>query len=790
MKINLNNWQFKRTDTQTWLSAAVPGSVYNDLLQCGAMGDPFYRDNEDAALELAGYDYEYTAAFRVDKVDYPIINLVCDGIDTIADIFINEKLVAKTRNMHRGYRFDVKEYLKQGENRIRVVLFSPTEYITRKHAENPLCMSAHTGTIDGYTHLRKAHYMFGWDWGPKLPDMGIWRDIYIECLDEKINDCHIRQTHADGRVALDIVVDSTDNGLVKVEITSPVGEKYFGAGGESRVVIENPMLWRHTGFGAQHLYHVRVTLGDFDAREFKIGLRTLAVNTEKDEWGQKFCLNINGKDIFAMGGNYIPEDSVLARMSPERTRRLLTDCVKANHNAVRVWGGGIYLPDYFYDICDELGLIVWQDFMFAGGVYDFDDIGGEVAAEVEYNIKRLRHHASIALWCGNNELEEGWACWGWDGAYKKKYKADYIKLFEHVIPNLVKEHDPDRFYWPSSPSSYGGFDDPYDENVGDRHYWDVWHGLKPFADYKRHYFRFLSEFGFQSFPDMKTVESFTLHEDRNIFSYVMEKHQKNGGANAKILQYLAQTYQYPADLDGLVYLSQLMQAEAMRFGIEHFRRNRGRCMGTLYWQTNDCWPVASWSGIDCYGRWKALHYKAKRFFAPVLLSADVEENKASLVVVNDSNTDVDATVVWRIVTAGGDSAASGEYDVTVGSLGRSEAVSLDFSRFMPDYKSMMDYVFSYKLIVGGEEMSSECQLFVPPKHFNYKEPHISVRLNDGGDLEVSADAFAQDIELSAKEGDVLFDDNYFSLLPGEVRVITPDRAVDADNLRIRSVENV
>lgn len=784
MTINLNGiWKFKNINDTKYMDAAVPGSMYADLLKLGKLDDPYYRDNEDDARKLSDFDYEYTRSFAVDDLGYENILLVCDGLDTLSEIYINDILVAKTKNMHRGYEFDIKSLIKEGENTIKIIFRSPTEYITRLHASDPL---GGTGdAVQGFTHLRKAHYMFGWDWGPTLPDVGIWRDIKIECFDNRINDFYITQVHSDGKVVLDIDVDATSDD-VSVEITSPDGEKYTSQGLKSSITITNPMLWWHTGYGEQYLYDVKISLGTEDIREFRIGLRTLTINTEKDEWGSKFCFNINGKNIFAKGSNYIPEDNILSRMSEERTRKLLTDCVKANHNSIRIWGGGIYLPDYFYRICDELGIIVWQDFMFACGVYSFDEMEEEVAEEVIYNVKRLRHHSCIALWCGNNEMEEAWSYWSWPKKYSPKHKADYIRLFEYVVPHVLKKYDPNRFYWSSSPSSGGSFVDPHDENVGDRHYWSVWHGMEPFEDYKNYHFRFLSEFGFQSFPCVKTIETFALPEDMNIFSYVMEKHQKNGSANERILTYISRNYKYPYSFEHLVYLSQLLQAESMRFGVEHFRRNskNDRCMGTLYWQTNDCWPVASWAGIDYYGRWKALHYKSKRFYAPVLLSADIEDSKVNLCVVNDANDAFCGRVEWRLADSEGNVIKSGMYDVTAESLDVSEFTTLDFSDYITCYKDKTNLVFNYKLFGADVEISSECQLFVKPKHFEYKKPEVNIVYKDDR-VEVSVSCFAHEIELSDENTDIQFSDNYFSLLPDETKTIFTSQR--ANNITIRTV---
>ncbi|MGN0977961.1 MAG: glycoside hydrolase family 2 protein, partial [Faecousia sp.] len=610
------------------VAAQVPGSVYHDLLTAGLIPDPFYRDNETEALKLMDHDFLYTRAFDLDPalLSGDAVLLRCDGLDTLAQVSVNGRTVGHADNMHRIWEFDVKEVLRPGENTIAVRFSSPTQYIKEAYGKNPADGSS--DAMVGFPSLRKAHCMFGWDWGPRLPDAGIWRDISILSIEKaRIRDVYVEQLHENGSVALKVHTHVThltpDETKVCVTVTAPDGTVFTGTGEDCVIPIENPQLWWPTGFGGQPLYQVHVTLTqvgrELDNWTRRIGLRTLTVSRRKDQWGESFCHCVNGVDIFAMGADYIPEDNLLPRVNPARTRRLLEDARAANMNCIRVWGGGYYPEDYFYDLCDELGLLVWQDFMFACAVYNLtEDFEENITAEFIDNVRRLRHHPSLALWSGNNEMEQFVAQGVWVGSPRQK--ADYIKMYEYLIPKVLKQEDPQTFYWPSSPSSGGSFDDPNDPHRGDVHYWDVWHGLKPFTDYRNYTFRYVSEFGFQSFPCMETIESFTAPEDRNVFSYVMEKHQRNASANGRIVSYLSQMYLYPGTLDGLVYASQLLQAQAMQYGVEHWRRNRGQCMGAIIWQLNDCWPVASWASIDYFGRWKALHYYAKRFFAPVLIS--------------------------------------------------------------------------------------------------------------------------------------------------------------------------
>ena len=488
---------------------------------------------------------------------------------------------------------------------------------------------------------------------------------------------------------------------------------------------------------------------------------------------------------------------MIARTSRERTRRLLEDAKAANFNSIRVWGGGYYPEDWFYDACDELGLIVWQDFMFACAVYDLsEEFEENIIAEAKDNIKRLRHHASLGLWCGNNEMELFVKQGEWVNSPKEQ--SDYVKMYEYILPKVLKEYDPETFYWPASPSSGGCFDEPNDENRGDVHYWDVWHGNKPITEYRKFRFRYLSEFGFQAFPSVKTIESFTLPEDRNIYSYVMEKHQRNAAANGKISSYMAQTYLYPTSFDRIVYASQLLQAQAIRYGVEHFRRWRGRCMGTVIWQLNDCWPVASWSSVDYYGRWKALHYYAKRFFAPVLLSCeeegiltqDTNPNAEPYEVIksvrfnvsNETLQDREVTVEWHLRDAAGEVKAHKEEQIRVPAL---SAVWLS-KVSLPQAELYSDHV-SYVLKENGEIIGEGSVIFCQPKYYKFANPHLSARV-EGDEIIVTAKAYAKDVELLNENEDWVLSDNYFDMEPGERRVKILRGS--GDKVRVRSVFDI
>ena len=784
------------------VSASVPGSVYHDLLTAGLIPDPFYRDNEMDALKLMDNDFHYSHSFSVgdELLDADALLLRCEGLDTIAAVYVNGQIAGFAGNMHRIWEFDVRQLLHPGENTVAVHFSSPTKYIKEAYAKS--VADGSSDAMVGFPHIRKAHCMFGWDWGPRLPDAGIWRDIsIIGVKTARIRDVQVLQHHEANKVTLEVkthVTEITGSAPVTVTVTAPCGKQWTAEGANAVIEIENPELWWPAGFGEQPLYTVSVTLGNgLDEWTRRIGLRTMTVTRKKDEWGESFAHCVNGVDIFAMGADYIPEDNLLPRVNPERTRRLLEDARAANMNCVRIWGGGYYPDDYFYDICDELGLLVWQDFMFACAVYNLtDEFEENITAEFVDNVRRLRHHASLALWCGNNEMEEFVDKGEWVTSMAQK--ADYIKMYEYIIPKVLKAEDPQAFYWPASPSSGGSFDYPQDPDRGDVHYWQVWHGLLPFTDYRNHKFRYVSEFGFQSFPCMETIKSFTEPEDRNVFSYVMEKHQRNSSANGRIVSYLSQMYLYPGDLDRLVYASQLLQAQAMQYGVEHWRRNRGRCMGAVVWQLNDCWPVASWASIDYFGRWKALHYYEKRFFAPVLISCHEEgilsqntnvnaepfdlEKSAHLNVSNETLQDFRGTAEWSLRRPDASVIESGSFEVNCPALTAVWLPKQDFSHY-----GTYDCYYSYRLLdESGNVVGEGSVLFCAPKHFRFADPGLNAFVS-GDEIIVTAGAYARSVEIQAG-ADVLLSDNYFDMDAG-TRAVKILRG-SVDSVSVRSVYDI
>ena len=608
------DWQFRQSGSREWLPGTVPGGVHTDLLALGRISDPFVADNEKKVQWVAESDWEYRRNFSVEKLlnGEDRKSLVCDGLDTLAEVSLNGRLLGKTNNMFRVWAWDVSGLLKTGENELRIVFRAPLTYIRAKQAEQPLLGG---GDIPGGPHLRKAPCQWGWDWGPKLPPIGIWKDIRLEGHSHaRLEDVHIRQNHAGGKVTVSAEVKvehwNDANLQVTLKITSPDGKTHTVKAETAscddtsfcnlQSVIIQPQLWWPNGFGKQPLYSVEVSLESgktvLDKRTCQVGLRTVELRREPDQWGESFTFVVNGVPIFAKGADWIPADSLPTRIGAAYMEGLVRDAAAAHMNMLRVWGGGFYEEERFYDLCDRYGILIWQDFIFACGIYPQDEAFAEnVRIEAVENVRRLRHRASLALWCGNNEMEQGWVDWKWNDPNQpavQSLKAGYDRMFHHLLPDVIAEEDPDRPYWPSSASSGIPFANPNGQSRGDTHYWDVWHGRKPFSAYREQFPRFMSEFGFQALPPYKTVQTYAEQKDQNMTSYVMEHHQRSGSGNGLMIGQMTDTFRMPKDFRSLVYLSMVLQAEGIRYGVEHWRRARERVSGTLIWQLNDCWPVA------------------------------------------------------------------------------------------------------------------------------------------------------------------------------------------------------
>lgn len=803
--ITLNgSWLLTAKDLGLSIHAEVPGSIYQDLLEAKIIPDPFYRDNEDIVRPYMNHDYGYSRAFYIEEEDLfnRQLKLVFAGIDTLADVYVNDQLILNSSNMHRRYTVDITGLLKAGINKIYVLIHSPLKYIKQEEENYPHPLFQVSDGIKGYVHLRKAHYMFGWDWGPQLPDGGIWRDVFIESiLQAKFDDVLVEQNHHQDSVALTIQANLSNKdlseGIIKLELFDPSQELIYESNEEIQklmsIDIADPKRWFPIGYGDQNLYRLKLSLYSnqslLDVYETTIGLRKVHLRQETDIWGESFTLEINGVKVFAKGSNYIPEDNLLSRTTYDLTYDLLKSARDANHNMVRVWGGGIYPPTYFYDICDQLGLMVWQDLMFACSIYPMDKAAfvSSIKAEIADNIKRIRNHPSLVLICGSNENETAIEHWNIPSlAISKDY---YIKQYLDIIPNILNKELANIPYWRSSPASKDLFVDSNSDNYGDMHYWGVWHNNEPFTNYRKYYPRFMSEFGIQSFPTIETINTFAIEADKNIFSYVMEKHQKNKTANSKILNYIGSYFKYPKDFESLLFVSQAIQAEGVRYGVEHWRRNYGRCMGILYWQLNDCWPVASWSSIDYYHRWKILHYHSKKFYAPILLSIEETFSNAKIVITNDSLNDIVGQVTYQFVAFDGEILLTNTSQVFINAQSKKQVVDYEFLY----QRETLTHTYLYSALeVKGQIISENTAFFLPDKHLNLVQPEIGYTLAKESNLyriKLISKSLAKFVELKVAGTDIIFSDNYFHLMANKEKIVTfvSNKDIHKDQIRVKSL---
>jgi len=793
-------WSFRQAGTPDWLPATVPGGVHTDLLALGRIPDPFASDNELRVQWVAEADWEYRRVITVDEtlLAESRVFLVGEGLDTVADVVLNGTPVGHAENMYCEHRWQVRELLRAGENVLEIRFASPVREAAERDAARHLPRVNDT-VIPGGAHLRKAASHFGWDWAPRLPAIGIWRDIRFEGFGTaRLDDVHLRQLHERGRVTLSAAVRAEAWGDAPLEVhlalTAPDGGRTVttarldpgSAACGLEAEIGDPELWYPNGYGAQPLYRVEVALLDgstvLDRRSFQVGLRTIELREDPDEWGRSFQFVVNGVPVFAKGANWIPSDSFPSRVTGARLEHLVRSAAEANHNMLRAWGGGYYEDERFFDLCDRYGILVWQDFMFACAVYPFHDPAflDNVRVEVSQAVRRLRHRACLALWCGNNEMETGWVEWGWSRPETEDLKAADQRFFYGTLPAWLRSLDPDHPYWPSSPSSHDLSEHPNSNAVGDNHLWDVWHALKPISHYRTEAPRFASEFGLQSLPALPTIDTYADPADRNMTSYVMEHHQRHPNGNGKIVAYLTAHYRLPTSFSALVYLTQVLQAEGMRVGVEHWRRIRARCSGALYWQLNDCWPVASWSSIDHEGRWKALHYASRRFYAPVLLSIDDEGDRMGFHVTNDTTAAWEGEVRWTLETLDGD-VLEGGVDRIVALPSATTLAGLHDLAAHVSRETRRGLVVVAELWQDGARRSLACLPLVPDKHVELRHPEITLATAALGgrgerqlEIRATASSLARFVELALDGADVVFTDNFFDLPAGrEVRVACP-----------------
>ena len=800
------NWTFCQVGDTLWSDAKVPGTVHQDLLNHNRIPDPFYGMNEEVVQWVENEDWMYRTSFVVDEhqLSRDAAVLEMDGLDTYADVFLNGALILRSDNMFVGYKVQVKPVLRKGVNRLLVRFRSPVKEVLPQLQTNGFDYPASNDHSPWRTsvYTRKAPYSYGWDWGIRLATCGIWRPVRLVFSDvARIEDYYVCQeavtqakAEVDNRLEINNVTSSTVSALLKVdyhysdsdtkEIKKQI-ELRPGANTVSLPVsIENLHLWMPNGWGEPLLYKFTASLSvdgvEIAKQERNVGLRTVRVVMDDDEHGKSFYFVVNGKPMFAKGANFIPDDAMLPNVTPERYKRIFEDVKAANMNMLRVWGGGIYEDDEFYDEADRNGILIWQDFMFACSSYPHDPLFvGRVKSEAEYNIKRLRGHASLAMWCGNNEIYEAMRYWGWQRKYSAEAFAEmergYNVLFLELLPQMVERLDGTRFYMHSSPYE-ANWGRPDSWKIGDSHNWGTWHGRKPFESFDTDVPRFMSEYGFQAFPEMKTIRTFAEEKDFELESPVMNAHQKADIGNALIKQTMGLYYKVPEKFEDLVYVGLVLQGQGIRHGIEAHRRNRPYCMGSLFWQLNDSWPVVSWSGIDYYGNWKALMYQSKRAFAPILINAIKEGDDLCVYLVSDELQDHDG-VRLDVELMDFDGKAHGKWTQD-GRLAANSSVLFmkkpadELQGKLSAANSLLHFTLKDK---NGATLADDVFYFAYPKDQKLPEANIETSVRRRGDaieMTLKTAKLARDIFVEVPVQGVRFTDNFFDLLPGQRKKIT------------------
>ncbi len=805
MQTELNSgWMFKQWRLTNWYPAAVPGVVHTDLIKNKIIEDPFFRLNERGVQWIDKEDWMYVTHFDLtdEMFNRGNIRLVFKGIDTYADVYLNGQKLFSANNMFREWKADIKKLAKKTDNKLEVLLLSPIKMDIPKFDALPYQYptgpdQSENGGIFNKTvsvFARKAGYHYGWDWGPRLVTQGIWRPVFVQAWDDlRMEDVFVEQKEVTAKKAVitthvEVIADKQIPGAT-IKITDKQTGQVFGTttvdltSGVNTVTvnfnINNPKLWWSNGLGDPHLYEFKTELivnNDVkDIQLTKTGIRSLKVINKPDQYGKSLYFELNGVPVFAKGANYVPADNFLPRVTKETYEKNILDAVNVNMNILRVWGGGIYENDYFYELCDKYGILVWQDFMFACSMYPSEgEFLENVRQEAIDNVKRLRNHPSIAIWCGNNEAYDGWFGWGRKEGYEKQnpeYAStiwrQYDDLFHKLLPSVVKEYAPEGFYWRSSPFSQEG--KSCDENNGDRHYWGVWHGRHPIARFNTEKSRFFSEYGFQSFPEFESIKKYAPDSaDWKITSEVMMDHQRAGAyANKLIEDYLLNEYQKPKDFESFLYMNQVLQGDAIKIAMEAHRRDMPYCMGTIFWQHNDCWPVASWSSRDYYGRWKAQHYFAREAYRDVLISPIANDNVLNVYVVSDRLKAVRGTMTLQILKLDGTVIATKKQAVEI-AANTSKKVYLEQVDKLLDGNSPNDVVVTAQLVDNKGNVYHNNYFLRQQKFINFPKVSISrtVRPTDNGfEITLQADKFARAVFLSINGIDNFFENNYFDMLP-------------------------
>ena len=794
-------WEFSQSGTEKWMPATVPGTVHQDLISHELLPNPFYGMNEKKIQWVENEDWEYRTSFIVseEQLNRDGIQLIFEGLDTYADVYLNGSLLLKADNMFVGYTLPVKSVLRKGENHLYIYFHSPIRQTLPQYASNGFNYPADNDHHEKHLSVfsRKAPYSYGWDWGIRMVTSGVWRPVTLRFYDiATISDYHVRQlslTDENARLSNELIVNQivpqktpaevrvnvSLNGTtvteVKQQVTLQPGINHITLPAE----VTNPVRWMPNGWGTPTLYDfsAQIACGDRIVAEqsHRIGLRTIRVVNEKDKDGESFYFEVNGIPMFAKGANYIPQDALLPNVTTERYQTLFRDMKEANMNMVRIWGGGTYENNLFYDLADENGILVWQDFMFACAMYPGDpEFLENVKQEAVDNVIRLRNHPCIALWCGNNEIDAAWRGWGWKREYTQQqqeriFKA-YTDVFHRLLPEVIEKYTDGDDYWPSSPMSGPEIGDHEirPANRGDNHYWGVWHEKHKFEEYEKNIGRFISEHGFQSFPEFETVRQYTLPEDYDIESEIMSAHQRSGIGNLRIREYMGWYYQVPEDFGQMLYMSQVLQARAMRIAMETHRRHMPYCMGSLVWQLNDCWPVASWSTTDYYHNWKAAQYALREACKPVILAPQLTADSLKLWVVNDLPTPLAGTYTLEIKGFDGKlhQTRQGKYKIKANKAAPIAASSI--AGLLQD-NSHRETMAVITIRQGKKIVDRQNVYFALPKELLLRQPDIQIQISEEQGkkyLTATTDRLACDVMFYLPGVKAVFTDNYKDLLPG------------------------
>ena len=805
-----DNWKFNQVRLTNWYPATVPGVVHLDLLKNGIIEEPYYRINERGLQWIEKEDWSYESWFSVDDKIWnkENIRIKFDGLDTYADVYLNDKKIITADNMFRTWSAGVKEILKKDSNKLRVYFHSPIKIDVPKWDALPYKYPAasndqsyHGGLFEKKVSVfaRKAGYHYGWNWGPRLVTMGIWKPVYIEAWDDaKIENIFFHQKNVTSKRA-DITTyaevlagENIQNATFIIKDKNKViGKKQVNlTAGLNKIelpfTINNPKLWWSKGLGEPHLYNFQAQLVTnskiIDSNSTHIGIRSIKVINKPDQYGKTFYFELNGRPVFAKGANFIPDDNLLPRVTNASLEKMIQNAVDANMNMLRIWGGGIYEDDHFYDLCDRNGIMVWQDFMFACAMYPAEgELLENIRQEAIENVKRLRNHASIVVWCGENEINDQWRARGWREAlrkqnpeYEKIMWNQYVTLFHKVLPKVVNEFDPGKFYWPSSPTSE--FDQQSNGHSGDLHYWDVWYSKVPIRTYNEGKSRFFSEYGFQSFPDFESVKQFApKEEDWNIYSEVMMAHQRDGNkANALIEQYLLDEFRKPKDFPAFLYTSQVLQGDAIKIAIEAHRRAMPYTMGSLFWQMNDSWPVVSWSSIDYYGKWKAQQYYAKEAYKDILISPISENDTLKVYGVSDRWKNTPGTLRVIIKKFNGEVVYENEENATL----IANASKILFAKKVEELLKGVKIEDVFVKTVFEENSNSTYEniyFLTKQKYLNYPQATLAKKVTktpSGYNVSITTDNFARAVHLNLPGLEDHFSDNYFDLIPGQTKNVT------------------